>query len=168
MRRIMIRQLTLESFERYGSFASLIKPRGDKIGNPPIEFFQDMVQQSLGKATSVSYSTCVVGKRPLVVDCTEVHDNCHESFVCLDGDCVIHVAPACPKEVVPYEHFEAFLIPRGTLVNIKAGVWHHAPFAYNCNVAHLLFALPERTYAVDCTVISIPEEYQIIIENIVE
>ena len=168
MRRIIIRQLTQASFGRYGSFASLTRPEGDKIGDPPIEFFRDMIQQSLGNAASVSYSSCVVGQRPLVVDCTEVHDNCHESFICLDGECVMHVAPACPKGEVPYGHFEAFLIPRGTLVNIKAGVWHHAPFAYNCDVVHLLFALPERTYAIDTTVLSIPEQYQVIIENIVE
>ena len=168
MRKVKIKKLTEESFRRYGNFASLIQPGGDKIGEKPIEFFRDMVQQNLGSITNVSYSSCVVDKRPLVVDCTEVHDNCHETSICLDGDCLIHVAPACPKGDVPYDGIEVFFVPRGTLVNIKAGVWHHAPFAYNCDIAHVLCALPERTYATDSTVLEIPKDQQTVIEDIIE
>lgn len=168
MRSVIIKKLKNESFGRYGNFASLIQPEGDKIGIKPVEFFRDIIQQSLGSISNVSYSSCVVGKRPLVVDCTEVHDNCHETFICLDGDCLVHVAPACPKGDAPYDDIEVFFVPQGTLVNIKAGVWHHAPFAYNCNVAHVLCALPERTYATDTTLLEIPKDHQIAIEDVIE
>ena len=59
------------------------------------------------------------------------------------------------------DEVEVFLPPKGTLVNIKAGVWHCAGFPYRCDKVHILCALPERTYATDCTVIDIPKEHQI-------
>jgi len=55
MRKVGIRRLTKEAFARYGTFASILEPQGDKLGEPPVEFYRDMVQQSLGCATQVSY-----------------------------------------------------------------------------------------------------------------
>ena len=162
MRKIGIRRLTPEAFARYGSFASILEPRGDKLGESPAEFYRDMVQQSLGCATQVSYSACVVEARdPRIIDAVEYHDYCHETIICLDGDYLMHVAPACGKNEVPYDNIEVFLLPRGTVINVKAGVWHAAGFPYKCDKVHILCALPERTYATDCHVLSILEEHRI-------
>jgi len=161
MKKIKIRKLSPEAFARYGSYASILDPKGDKLGAPPVEFYRDMVQQSLGSATSVSYSACVIEERPHIIDCIETHDNCHETIICLDGDYLMHVAPACQAGEVPYDGIEVFLLPKGTVVNIKAGVWHQAGFPYKCEKVHILCALPERTYATDCNVVNIPKENQI-------
>ncbi|MGI5918389.1 MAG: ureidoglycolate lyase [Christensenellales bacterium] len=162
MKKVGIRRLTKEAFARYGSFASILEPQGDKLGEPPVEFYRDMVQQSLGCATQVSYSACVVeARRPRIIDTVEYHDYCHETIICLDGDYLMHVAPACGKDEVPYDNIEVFLLPRGTVINVKAGVWHAAGFPYKCDKVHILCALPERTYATDCHVLKFPEEHKI-------
>lgn len=147
MRSMGFKKLTTEAFARYGSFASILDAKGDKLGAPPVEFYRDMVQQSLGSATNVSYSACVIDKRPNIIDCIEAHNYCHETIICLDGDYLMHVAPACAKDELPFENIEVFLLPRGTVVNVKAGVWHQAGFPYKCDKVHILCALPERTYA---------------------
>lgn len=161
MKKIKIKKLTPEAFARYGSYASILSPKGDKLGAPPVEFYRDMVQQSLGCATNVSYSACVVEDRPHIIDCIEIHNSCHEAIICLDGDYLMHVAPACGTGEVPFGEIEVFLLPKGTAVSVKAGVWHQAGFPYKCNKVHILCALPERTYVTDCYVVNIPKEQQI-------
>ena len=161
MKQVKIKKLTHKAFARYGSFSSILNPQGDKLGAPPVEFYRDMVQQSLGSATCVSYSACVVENRPHIIDCIEMHNNCHETIICLDGDYLMHVAPATQTGVVPLDEIEVFLLPKGTVVNVKAGVWHQAGFPYQCDKVHILCALPERTYVTDCFVIDIPADKQI-------
>jgi ureidoglycolate lyase len=161
MRKVGIKKLSKDAFERYGSYASIMEPEGDFIGSSPVIFYRDMFQQSLGCASRVSYSACIVEQRPNVIDCTESHDYCHETIICLDGDYLMHVAPASQKGNVPFDDIEVFLIPKGTAVSVKAGVWHQAGFPYKCDVVHILCALPERTYAVDCDFVEIPKDKQI-------
>ena len=76
---------------------------------------------------------------------------------------LIHVAPATPNGIVPLEKFRVFRVPRGTLVVLRPGVWHHAPFSPS-GVANVLIVLPERTYSNDCTVVELAVEDQIRIE----
>ncbi len=161
MKKVKIKKLTPEAFARYGSYASIIDPKGDKLGAPPVEFYRDLVQQSLGTASCVSYSACVVEERPHVIDSIEMHNYCHETIICLDGDYLIHVAPASGSGEVPYDEIEVFFLPKGTAVNVKAGVWHKAGFPYRCSKVHIMCALPERAYATDCHVVEIPKELQI-------
>jgi ureidoglycolate lyase len=161
MRQVKIKKLTPEAFARYGQYASILNPMGDKLGAPPVEFYRDMVQQSLGCSTNVSYSACVVENRPHIIDSVEMHNYCHETIICLDGDYLMHVAPACQIGDVPYDEIEVFFLPKGTVVNVKAGVWHQAGFPYQCERVHILCALPERVYATDCHVVDIPKDRQI-------
>lgn len=60
---------------------------------------------------------------------------------------------------------EFFRVPKGTIVSLRPGIWHHAPFAYNSEHVNVIIVLPERTYANDCTVYEIPEERRIEIEQ---
>lgn len=161
MRKIGIKKLSKEAFERYGNYANFLDPQGDYIGNTPVTFYRDIIQQSLGYASRVSYSVCVVEQRPNIIDCTEIHNYCQETAICLDGDYLMHVAPAIEKGEVPFDDIEVFLIPQGTIVNVKAGVWHHAGFPYKCKKVHILCALPERTYSNDCNAIEIPKNKRI-------
>lgn len=161
MREIGIKRLTKERFEPYGSYASILEPSGEFFGEEPVVFYRDMVQQSLGFATQASYSACVVNQRENIITNAEAHDACHETILCLDGDYLMHVAPATLDKEVPCDKIEVFLIPKGTLVNVKAGVWHQAGFPYRCDRVHILCVLPERTYQRDCYCFDIPREHQI-------
>ena len=164
MRRIDVKRLSVDAFAPYGIYVQTINPKACKIGEEPIEFFRDMAPVSLGGAGQASISVCRVGKRPPIIDVTEYHSKCAEGNLPIDGDVVMHVGPATPPGEVPLDRIEAFLVPRGTFVTLRPGVWHHAPFALDARHANTLVVLPERTYAVDCEVYEIPPEEQIAIE----
>jgi ureidoglycolate lyase len=111
----------------------------------------------------MAFSTLLAKKaEKIVVSVVEYHNTTGEVILPVDGDVVIHVAPAS-KQPVP-EKTEAFIVPKGTLVKLNTGVWHKAPTAINNDIVHLMIALPERTYVNDCTVIEYKEEDQIEIE----
>ncbi|MCD6365003.1 MAG: ureidoglycolate lyase [Planctomycetes bacterium] len=156
MRSAPVRELTPEAFAPYGTFADMINPDTTKIGDEPIEFFRDMLQLDLGSKSIASFSTCRVLPRPAVVDITEYHSSCGEAALPLDADVLIHVAVATVNGEAPVDKVEIFRVPAGTMIAIRPGVWHHAPFAQNADVANVLIVLPERTYANDCTVYEIP------------
>jgi len=169
MRTVRIKKLTMEAFAPYGAFASIIDPKGSKLGAKPVEFYRDMAQQYLGNDNTVSYSACVVEKRDWIITNAEYHNHCCEAIICLDGDYLAHFAPACPEGEYPYDNFEVFLIPRGTMVITRPGVWHQAGFPYGCDEVHILCALPERTYANDCICIEIPEDKRIeVLDEVIE
>ncbi len=160
-----IKELSLAGFKEFGSFANMINPQSLGFGEQPIEFFRDMLQLQLGTTSTASFSICRVSKRPLVIERTEIHSSCGEGIMPLDGDAIIHVGPAWRNGIVPLEQIEVFRVPKGTMVALRPGVWHHAPFALNNNVVNVMIVLPERTYANDCHVEVIPEDHQILIEE---
>jgi ureidoglycolate lyase len=154
MRAIRPETLTNDAFLSFGSFCRMINPKAERIGMPPVEFYRDMVQANLGKDMAVSFSTCRVEKRELIIDVTEYHSRTSEGLLPLDNDVLIHVGPASPTHTkVPVDGFRVFRVPCGTMVVLKAGVWHHAPFVTNGKPANVLVVLPERAYANDCTVV---------------
>ena len=166
MRRIDFKPLTVEGFAKYGTFANMINPDTPKIGAAPIEFYRDMVQSTLGNKTSPSFSVCRVTKREPVVNVSEFHNHCGEIVMPIDGDIVMHLGPATPDAEVPVDDIEIFHVPKGTLCCLKPGTWHHAPYAYKSECVNCLIVLPERTYATDCTVVEIPPEKHLYINNV--
>jgi ureidoglycolate lyase len=151
----------MEAFAPYGAFASVMAPKGCKMGDKPVEFYRDMVQQFLGFTNTVSYSACVVEQREWVITNTEYHNHCCEAIICLDGDYLAHFASASPANEEPFDNIEAFLVPKGTMVIVRPGVWHQAGFPYGCGEVHILCALPERAYVNDCVCIEIPKNKRI-------
>jgi len=166
MKQVPIRELNRDEFGRYGAFAQMIDPDAPKIGDEPIEFYRDMVQLPLGSATEASFSICRVLKRDPTIDTIEYHDGCGEGILPLDGDVLIHVAPATPNGETPLDDIEVFRVPRGTMVALRPGVWHHAPYAFGCDCANVVIVLPERTYATDCNVTELSLDQQIRIEGV--
>lgn len=165
MRKVKAQELSVEAFLPFGSYANLIDPDAEKIGLAPIEFFRDMVVQDLGGATLASFSTCRVEKRNPVIDVTEYHSSCGEGMLPLDNDVLIHVGPASPPDgAVPLKKIKVFKVPRGTMVVVRPGVWHHAPFVVDAEAANVLIVLPERTYANDCKVVELSEANYISVE----
>ncbi len=162
MRTVEIEELTVERFWPFGTFARHLNPTEIKIGAPPVEFYRDMTQLDLGGASIVSFSTCRVEKREPMIDVTEYHTATGEGILPLDADVLIHVGPATPPDApVPLDQFRVFRVPRGTMVALRPGVWHHAPFALDSEVANVLIVLPERTYANDCEVVELTEDERI-------
>jgi len=165
MPSVKIESLTQESFEPYGYFSTMINPKTEKIGTPPVEFYRDIFQLDLGLVTKASFSVCRVERRPEVVSVTEYHNSCGEALLPLDNDVLIHVAPATENDVFPCDRVRIFSVPRGTLVVLRRGVWHHAPFVDKGEYANILTVLPERTYVNDCPLFHLGGDQQVTIER---
>jgi ureidoglycolate lyase len=163
MRELVWKRLTPEAFRKFGTYACMITPSGPHLGGEPIQFFGDMIQSTLGPVPVASFSVCRVEKRPFVINVSEFHDTCCEIVLPLDGDVLMHVAPAGPSLEFPEGLAEVFLVPRGTLACLRPGVWHHAPYALASDAVNCLIVLPERTYKNDCTVYEVPSDRQILI-----
>lgn len=164
MRKIKAKALTVDAYQKYGSFCGMIAPQAEKLGPPPTEFFRDMVHVDLGNGIPCA-SVTRVSPRPMIAEKFEYHTATAEAFMPIDGDVIVHIAPASKPTVVPYDRVEAFYVPKGTMVTMHAGVWHAAPFASGNEPVHVLVLLPERTYANDCAVVLFPEEEKIEIEK---
>ncbi len=160
MKMLQVQSLTPEKFKHYGDYAHLPGASGYYIGSPPITFYRDILIQSLPDA-KIAFSTLRIEPREPVVDCSEYHNYTAEMLMPLDGDVIIHVAPADPGQQVPLDKIELFIVPRLTMVVVRPGVWHHAPFAIGQQPANILIGLPERAYANDCTVKTIPDSAQL-------
>ncbi len=162
MKTVAAEPLSHEAFQSFGVFANMLAPTSELLGAPPIEFFRDMLAQSLGTATSASFSNCRVAPRPLVIDCSEFHNRTSEMLMPLDGDVLMHFAPASvPGAGFPSGKVRVFLVPQGTMVVIRPGTWHHAPFCTGRRPVNVLVALPERTYVNDCHAASLEEPERI-------
>lgn len=156
MRTIKAKPITVEDFAPYGSFTSILEPSGSSIGN----FYNDKVLLSVSGDMPIAFSPLVVDKpEKMIITEAEYHNTTGEGVLPLDDDVVLHVAPAS-KGPVP-ELTEAFIVPKGTIVQLKTGVWHLAALPINKEQAHVLIVLPERIYMNDCIVVQYAEEDQI-------
>jgi ureidoglycolate hydrolase len=164
MYKVKINELTLENFQKFGSFARMVNPEAVKIGAAPVEFFRDMLGLNLGRDTAASFSTCRVSKTSLKVTALEFHTFCQEGILPLDGDILIALAPATANGDLPWDRVAAFHIPQGTMLALRPGVWHGGPFADQADSVNVLIVLPERVYANDCQVVAIPADKQSEIE----
>lgn len=161
MPKATVQPLSLTAFQKYGAYANMTPPSGPRIGKPPIEFYRDMLQLDLGGKGIASFSVCRVEKRPAVVDVAEFHDGCGEGVLPLDGDILLQVGIATPDGKPPSGQIEIFRVPRGTMAVLRAGVWHHAPFAAGAEAVNVLVVLPERTYSMDCRVVELAKARQV-------
>ncbi len=160
MRDVEVKELTPESFSKYGMYSNLIDPDTVKIGEPPVEYYRDITSVNMKTQSSISCSICRIEKRPEVIDTIEYHSYCEEGILPLDSDIYIHVSPATPKDDIPIDRIEVFRVPKGTLVTLRPGVWHYAPYVVDNKFANVLILLPERTYVNDCFEYKIPKELQ--------
>lgn len=161
MKETAWKKLTPEGFQKFGTYASMVSPSGPHFGAGPIEYYRDMVQSTLGAVPVASFGVCRVVKRPFIVDVSEFHSTACEIVLPLDGDVLMHVAPACEEAEFPANDAEVFLVPKGTIACLRPGVWHHAPYAFGTSTVNCLIMLPERIYKNDCTVFQVPPDRQI-------
>ncbi len=161
-RTIKAKAITQENFAPYGSFTSIADPQGFYFAGEIHKFYPDRVIFPF--PDSIAISPLVVEKpETILITQMEMHNSTQEGMLCLDADVVMHVAPPVPN-MPNTEDAEAFLIPKGTFVQIKTGVWHLAAIPVDKKTAHIMIILPERIYANDCTVVDLPKRDQFIIE----
>ena len=167
MKCVNMEELSVEIFLPFGFFARLTDPESEYLGTAPVSFFRDMLQLNIGTSTTPSFSICKVEKRPLEITMYEYHSMTGEGILPLDNDIAIHVVPATRSaNHLPVDKTRVFRVPKGTMVILRPGVWHHAPFTLNAEPAHVLIVLPERTYANDCVVKKVDEGDTVVIESI--
>ncbi len=165
METVSVRDLTLDAFQKYGTFSKMIDNPNRPPAGRPVIFTPDMIQMQLGNTSTASFSICRVEPRAPVINFNEYHDQCCEGILPLDGDLLVHVAPAShPAMPFPKDRIEVFSVPQGTLVVLRPGVWHGAPVAAGDAPVNVLVVLPERTYATDCVVTRLSEEEQVTID----
>lgn len=153
MRTIQAQPLTVEAFREYGEFYDLLDPKGHHMGT----FYHDHVLNPVSGNAPIAYSAYVVEKpEKMIVKEAEYHNDTSEIILPLDGDIVTYVATPS-KELEP-ENTVAFIIPKGTIVRLNAGVWHKDSFAVDQAQVHTLIVLPERTYKRDCVILPYEEE----------
>lgn len=161
MKDLIIEELSLEAFNEFGTYKNTINPSTEHFGADPVTFYRDMVQQDMGTKTVTSYSVCRVLPRNFEINISEYHNHSGEGILPLDNDIIIHVAPGAPIGELPVDKMRVFRVPQGTMVSIKPGIFHHAPWTANNKVANTLIVLPNRTYANDCFVIEHTDEQKI-------
>ena len=158
MRTIKIESLTQEAFAPYGAYYDLLHPTGHALCGELHAFYPDRLLDRID--ANVGFSPIVV-KRPekMIVNAVEYHTTTAEVILPLTGDMVLHVAQPSAGVPIPDET-RAFLVPKGTVIRMNAGVWHLCPLPAKDDALTCLIALPECTYANDCTVVDLQSDEQ--------
>lgn len=158
MLKIHVEPLKKESFAPYGAYTDFLHPDGYALCGDLHHFFPDrLLQYASGP---MGFSPISV-KKPsrMVIDMLEYHTTTAEGILPLNGDMILHVAQPSGGVPIP-DQTHAFLVPRGTMVRINAGVWHLCPLPVDEQTLFCMIALPECTYANDCTVVPLSAAQQ--------
>ena len=158
MLKFKIEQLSAEAFKPFGHYYNMDDPQGYSLDGPLHKFYPDRLWDAY--AGHVGFSAIRVRKpEKMIVDTIEYHTTTSEIILPINGDMILHVAPASAG--TPVTHLtKVFLVPKGTMVQMNAGVWHLAPLPAEADELHALIILPECTYANDCTVVPLSEDEQ--------
>ena len=158
MKQVKIQPLTHDAFAPFGEFYSMANPDGYALAGEIHRFFPDrMTTACRGR---LAFSPLVVEKPArMIITQQEYHVSTEELILPLDDDMILHVTPASGGRVVT-DHAKAFLVPKNTLVKIKAAVWHLAPLPATREQLTALIILPECTYAIDCPVVDLSPDEQ--------
>lgn len=156
-------ELDRSSFRKLGDFEDLLTTSDTYSGKKTEEgFFPDVLRlSSNGKDTSVSV-TKVCGKNRTITSC-EIHSDCCEGVLPLDGDIYLYAAP--PFWYMQLDQTRLFRVPKGTMVKLKPGVIHGSPISVTGDPVNVLILLPERTYSNDCQFTQLEEKDYMQIED---
>lgn len=158
MKQIKVQPLTHEAFAPFGEFYTMTAPDGYPLCGAIHKFYPDrLTTTAQGR---LAFSPLVVTKpEKMIITQQEYHTTTEELLLPLDDDMILHVAPASGGAIVS-EYAKAFLVPKNTLVKMKAAIWHLAPLPANNDTITTMVILPECTYCNDCTVVDLPADAQ--------
>ncbi len=163
MKQIKVEPLNHDSFAPFGEFYNMATPEGYPLCGAIHKFYPDRLTTTC--QGRLAFSPIIV-KKPerMIITQQEYHTTTEELILPLDDDMIIHVAPASGGAVVT-DLAKAFLVPKNTLVKIKAAIWHLAPLPATKEQLTAMIILPECTYANDCPVVDLSpdEQFEIII-----
>ena len=158
MRQIKVETLTAEAFAPFGKFFNMDDPDGYALEGAIHKFYPDRIRDAY--FSHVGFSAIRVRKpEKMIIDSVEYHTTTSEIILPINDDMILHVAPASAGTPVP-QLAHAFLVPKGTLVQMNAAIWHLAPLPAHVEELHAMIILPECTYANDCTVVQLDEAQQ--------
>jgi ureidoglycolate lyase len=163
MKQVKIQAISREAFAPFGEFYNMASPDGYALAGAIHKFYPDRLTTAC--TGRLAFSPLVV-KKPerMIITQQEYHTTTEELILPLNDDMIIHVAPASGGAVVT-EYAKAFLVPKNTLVKLKAAIWHLAPLPATKDELTALIILPECTYANDCPVVDLsPDEQFEIVE----
>lgn len=142
------------AFAPFGHFTNIYAHTNDAAA---IHYAGDTIVFSLGEKTALG--VCTIGPQKIVMAQMERHLHTEEGWIVLDNDCV--AALGTPVADANAAQYQAFVIPKGTALSLKQGVWHLAPFPANDAYAHVLALLPPGTPAQDLELVELRETIEI-------
>ena len=158
MKQIKVQPITREEFALFGEFYDMANPNGYPLCGAIHKFYPDRLTTTC--QGRLAFSPLVVQKpERMIITQQEYHTSTEELIFPVDDDMILHVAPASGGAIAT-EHAKAFLVPKNTLVKLKAAIWHLAPLPANNDKLTVMIILPECTYANDCPVVDLPEDAQ--------
>lgn len=158
MKTIKATRLSKEAFAPFGEYYRFDKPEGYSLNGELHSFYPDRLVACQGKKTG--YSPITVKKpEKMIISAVEYHTTTDEMILPLNDDMILHVAPPSAGKPVP-EYTKAFIVPKNTLVRMKACVWHLAPLPKSKDQLIAMIILPECTYMNDCTVVDLKKDEQ--------
>lgn len=156
--------LDARSFRKLGEFVDLLAAADLDTGETAEErFFPDLLRLT-NNGKDVCLSITRVRGRPGKITTAELHSDCCEGILPLDGDVYLYAAP--PFWYPKLEETRLFRVPKGTLVKLKPGVIHGAPISVTGAPVNVLILLPERTYSNDCQFMDLEEEKQMTVAEV--
>ena len=129
--KLQAQPLSAEAFAPFGEIVA--QPKDAPIASlAELDYWADVAAlPDLGGPLGVGYAALKVC--PMVQKSVERHMQTFEVLLPVGGDIVVVVGPADypsePGRLPAPESFQAFRVPEGQAVILKAGVWHYAPFA---------------------------------------
>ena len=163
MRTIKAEALTREAFAPFGAYYTITSPEGYPLSGELHRFFPDRLTTY---ASGLLAFSPILVKKPaeMKVTAIEYHTTTAELIMPLNDDMILHVAPPSAGKPLP-EYTRAFLVPKNTLVKLAPCVWHLAPLPANADELCAMIVLPSCTYMNDCTVVTLAEDEQFVIEK---
>ncbi len=158
MKQVKMQALTRDAFAPFGEFYDMADPDGYALKGEIHKFFPDRVTTAC--QGRLAFSPLVVEKpKRMIITQQEYHVTAEELILPLDDDMILHVTPASGGKTAT-DHTKAFLVPKNTLVKLKAAIWHLAPLPATKERLTALIILPECTYAIDCPVVDLSPDEQ--------
>lgn len=159
MVQIKTKELTNESFDKYGAFRYLLDNASMAQKSLfPGGFYADLLTLDFGGQTLPTVSVCHVKKQKRnIIRFLEAHQFTCEGLLPLDADVIIYVGSPLGKKF-SVDHLEAFYVPRGTFVKLNPLVVHGTQFVVSASEAHVLCMLPGRTFKNDMLAQPLSEE----------
>jgi len=150
--QLKVQELTNSEFSQYGTYFNV----HEGYDQEAISFLPDRMLHFMGSPSLESVSSIRIRFRPLRINITEYHNECEEVFGGFNCDIVFYVGLLGSEGKPDFDSFSLFRLPSGYFARVKRKVLHHAGFVLNKkDVADGIVLLPPAAYTIDCKVLSI-------------